>query len=150
MAFLPILTAVATIGGAVLSGVGVYNTAQGNAQASSYNAKQQDIAVAADRDAAAATAEDARRRGSAARASALADRGASGVALSGTPLLVDEDTFAAMELDAARIGQRGAVSATQRENQAKLDLASAAGYRRAGPVSAGASLLGGLSSVKWG
>jgi len=149
MAFLPIISAIAGVAGSVMSAIGASNQAKGQAQAADYNAKQQDIAAAADRDAAAANAEDARRRGSAARATALADRGASGVALAGTPLMVDEDVFASMELDAARIGQRGEVSATQRENQARLDRATAAGYRKSGPISAGASLLGGLSSIKW-
>jgi hypothetical protein len=149
MAFLPILTAVATVGGAVLSGVGAYNTAQSNAQAAEYNAKQQDLAAAADRDAAAADAEDRRRKGSAARASAIAERGASGVALAGTPLMVDEDIVGAIELDAARTTHAGEVRGTQRENQAALDRASASNYRRAGPISAGASLLGGISNVRW-
>jgi hypothetical protein len=150
MAFLPIISAVAGIAGSVMSAVGASNQAKASAQAANYNAQQQEIAAAGERDAASADAEDARRKGSAARATALAQRGASGVALTGTSLLVDEDVVGSIELDASRIAHRGEVSAIQRENQAKLDRASAAGYKKSGPISAGASLLGGLSQVRWG
>lgn len=149
MAFLPIISAVAGIAGSVMSAVGASNQAKAQAQAANYNAQQQEIAAAGERDAAAADAEDARRKGSAARATALAQRGASGVALSGTPLLVDEDVVSSIELDASRIAHRGEVSATQRENQAQLDRASARGYKKSGPISAGASLLGGISQMRW-
>jgi hypothetical protein len=141
---------VAGIAGSVMSAVGASNQAKAQAQAANYNAQQQEIAAAGERDAAAADAEDRRRAGSAQRATAIANRGASGVALAGTPLMVDEDIVGAIELDAARTVHRGEVSATQRENQARLDRASAKGYKKAGPISAGASLLGGISQVRWG
>jgi hypothetical protein len=150
MAFLPVLSAVAGIAGSAMAAIGAKNTAESNANAATYNAQQGEIAAQAERDAAAADAEDRRRAGSAQRATAIAQRGASGVALAGTPLMVDEDIVGAIELDAARTVHRGEVSATQRENQARLDRASAKGYKKAGPISAGASLLGGLSQVRWG
>jgi hypothetical protein len=48
MAFLPIISAVAGIAGAGLSAIGAMNTAKSQAQAADYNAKQQDLAAAAD------------------------------------------------------------------------------------------------------
>lgn len=139
------LATVAGIGGSVLSAVGSYQQNKAAEASAKYNARSEEMAAAADRDAAEAEAEDRRRRGSAARATALAERGASGVALAGTPLLVDEDIVGEIELDAARTIHRGEVRATARENQARLDRSSARSYGRAAPISAGASLLGGLS-----
>jgi len=136
---------IAGIGGSVLSAVGSYQQNKSVQVSAKYNARSEEMAAAADRDAASAEAEDRRRRGSAARATALAERGASNVALAGTPLLVDEDIVGEIELDAARTLHRGEAKAIGRENQARLDRASAKSYGRAAPLSAGASLLGGLS-----
>jgi hypothetical protein len=136
---------VAGVGGAVLSGIGAYQQNKAAQQSAEFNAKQEEQAAIADRDAADAEAQDRRRRGSAARATALAERGASGIALAGTPLLVDEDIIGEIELDAARVKHRGEVSAIRRQNQASLDRSTARGYSRAAGISAGASLLGGIS-----
>lgn len=141
------LATVAGIGGTVLSAIGSYQQNKAAQKAAEFSADQEEQAAAADKDAASAEAEDRRRRGSAARATALAERGASGIALAGTPLLVDEDIVGEIELDAARVLHRGNVSATRRQNQASLDRSTARNYGRAAPLSAGASLLGGLSKV---
>lgn len=147
MAFLPAIAAVASVAGGVLSGIGAMQQSKAAAASSEYNAKAGDLAAAAERDAAEAEGEDRRRKLMGQRASAIADRGASGVALAGTPLLVDEDILGEIELEVGRVGQRGAAKATQLENQSTLDRMTARNQRRAGPISAGASLLGGIASA---
>lgn len=149
MAFLPAIAAVASVAGGVLQGIGAAQQHRAAAQAADYNARANEMAAAAERDAAAAEGEDRRRKLMGQRASAIADRGASGVALAGTPLLVDEDILGEIELDVARIGQRGAARATQLENQSTLDRMTARSHRRAAPLSAGASLLGGIASARF-
>ena len=149
MAFLPAIAAVASIAGGVLGAVGAKQQANAAAESSRYNAKANEMAAAAERDAAAAEADDKRRKLMGQRASAIADRGAAGVAMAGTPLLVDEDILGEIELDVARTGQRGAARATQLENQATLDRMAARNYKRSGSISAGASLLGGIAQARF-
>jgi hypothetical protein len=149
MAFLPAIAAVASVAGSALSAVGALQQSKATAAASTFNAQQADKAAKAERDAAAAEAEDKRRNLMNQRASSIAARGASGVALAGTPLMVDENVLGAIELDVARVGQRGEARAVQYENQAKLDRATARNAKRAGPLAAGASLLGGIANIKF-
>lgn len=149
MAFLPAIAAVAGVAGSVLTGIGAYRQNQAAAEASDYNARAGELAADAERDAAAAEGQDRRRKLMGQRATSIAQRGASGVALAGTPLMVDEDTLGEIELDVMRIGQKGEARATQLENQARLDKMSARNYRRAAPLQAGASLLGGISQVRF-
>ncbi len=149
MAFLPAITAIAGIASAGLAGVSAYQEKKAGEAAATYNAQASDMAAAAELDAAAVEAQDRRRKLEGQRATSLAARGASGVAFAGTPLMVDEDMLGEIELDIARIGQRGAAKATQYENQATLDRMTARNNRRAAPVSAGASLLGGLAKVNY-
>lgn len=149
MAFLPAIAAVASVGAGVLGGISKYQEGQAAAAASDYNAKAGDIAAAAERDATAAEADDRRRKLMGQRATSIAQRGASGVNFAGTPLLIDEDILGEIETDVARIGQKGEARATQLENQATLDRMTARNYRRAAPISAGASLLGGISQVRY-
>lgn len=149
MAFLPAIAAVASVAGSVMSAVGAMQQSRAQAASAEYNAKVSDEQAKAARDAAAVEAEDRRRAGMDQRASAIAARGASGIALAGTPLLVDEDILGRIELDAARTRHAGEAKAVQNENQARLDRFTASNYRAAGPLSAGASLLGGISKVRY-
>lgn len=149
MAFLPAIAAVASVAGGVLSGIGQMQAAKAAASADQYNAKAADMSAKAERDAAAAEAEDKRRDLMGRRATSIAARGASGVTMAGTPLLVDEDVLGEIELDVARTGQRGAARATQLENQATLDRMSARNRRKAAPLSAGASILGGIAGIRY-
>lgn len=149
MAFLPAIAAVASIGAAALGGISAYQTNKANEASSEYNAKAEEMAADAKRDAAAAEGEDRRRKLMGQRATAIANRGASGVTFAGTPLLVDEDILGEIELDVMRVGQKGAAAATEHENRAKLDKMSARSYNRAAPLAAGASLLGGISKVRF-
>lgn len=149
MAFLPAIAAVASVAGGVLSGIGQMQAAKAAASADEYNAKAAEMSAKAEKDAAAAEADDKRRQLMGRRATSIAARGASGVTLAGTPLLVDEDVLGEIELDVARTGQKGAARATQLENQATLDRMTARNQRRAGPISAGASLLGGIAGARF-
>lgn len=147
MAFLPAIAAVASVAGGVLQGIGAARQHRAAADAANYNARANDMAAKAERDAAAAEGEDRRRKLMGQRASAIADRGASGVALAGTPLLVDEDVLGEIELDVARIGQKGAARATQLENQSTLDRMTARSHKSAKGLAAGASILGGIAGA---
>ena len=147
MAFLPILSAIVGMAGTVMSAAGAMQQANAQAAAAEYNAKVADNNAKAERDAAAANAEDQRRHGSAQRATSLATRGASGVQLAGTPLLIDSNLVGEIELGAGRIGQQGEAKAIRYQNQAELDRSTAKNYKKSGSLSAGASLLGGLSRI---
>lgn len=149
MAFLPAIAAVAGVAGAALSGIGAYQQNKAAQASSEYNAEASEMAADAARDAAGAEAEDRRRKLMGQRATAIANRGASGVTFAGTPLLVDEDILGEIELDVMRTGQKGEARATELKNQARLDRMSAKSYGRAAPISAGASLLGGISQVRF-
>lgn len=139
--------------GTILSAVGSMQQAKAQQRAAEYNAKMAEVEAAGERDAASAEADDYRRKQRAARASATAERAASGVQLSGTPLLIDEDILGQIDLGAARIGHQGQVRATGLENEASLERAKAKNYGKAGKLamltgfaSAGSSLLGGARS----
>lgn len=149
MAFLPAIAAVAGVAGSVLSGIGAYQQNKAAEASAKYNAKVEEMAADAQRDAAGAEAEDRRRKAMGQRATAIANRGASGVAFAGTPLLVDEDILGEIELDVMRTGQKGEARAIEHENRARLDRMSARSYNRAAPIAAGASLLGGISQVRF-
>lgn len=75
-----------------------------------------------------------RRRESARLASARAQRGASGVAFTGTPLLVDEATVSAIALNEAAIREQGTIRARNLRSESR-------NVRRAGTVSAFNTLL---------
>lgn len=149
MAFLPAIAAVASVAGGALSALGSLQQSRATAAAADYNAKAGELAAKAERDAGAAEAEDRRRKLMGQRATSIAARGASGVALAGTPLMVDEDILGEIELDVARVGQKAEARATQLENQSRLDRMTARNARKAGPLAAGASLLGSIAQVKF-
>lgn len=139
--------------GTILSAMGSMQQAKAQQRAAEYNAKIADAEAHAEREAAGAEADDYRRKQRAARASATAERAASGIQLSGTPLLIDEDILGEIDLGAARIGHQGQTRATARENEASLERAKAKNYGKAGKLAmltgfanAGSSLLGGARS----
>jgi hypothetical protein len=149
MAFLPAIAAVASVAGGALAGIGAYQQDKAAEAASNYNADASEMAAIAEREGAAAEAEDRRRKLEGQRATSIAARGASGVGFAGTPLMVDEDMLGEIELDVMRTGQKGAARATQLQNQATLDKMTARSHRRAAPISAGAQLLGGIAQARY-
>lgn len=139
--------------GTILSAVGSMQQAKAQQRAAEYNAKMAEVEAAGEREAAGAEADDYRRKQRAVRASATAERAASGIQLSGTPLLIDEDILGQIDLGAARIGHQGQTRATGLENEANLERAKAKNYGKAGKLAlltgfaqAGSSLLGGARS----
>lgn len=134
------------LAGSIFSAMGAKAQADAQADAAEYNAEVAEIEAASERSSAAAEAEDIRRSEGRKRSTALAQRGGSGVALTGTPLLIDADILGEIDLSSARIGHAGQLRATSLENQATLDRMQASNYRKAGSISAGASLLSGFGS----
>lgn len=65
----------------------------------------------------------------------------------GTPLLVESDTAAKIELDAQAIRWKGEIGATSNLNQAYSDLMTAYNAKKIGQYTAGTTLLTGLSSA---
>ncbi len=131
--------------GTVLQASAAKQAANAEADAAEYNAKINEQRAQQERDAAEASSEDFRRKEGAKKASAIADLGASGVQIAGTPLLLLSDIEQEIELGAARIGNTGATRATSYENSATLDRFKASNSRKAGSLAAGASLIGGVS-----
>jgi len=145
MAFLAVASAVLGMAGSVVGAVGARNEGEANANAAEYNAKVGEINAAAERDRAAVEASDYERKMSRERATAIASRGASGIDLAGTPLMVDEDIVNEIALGSSRITHEGAVKANAYENQANLDRTAAKNFKKAGKLSAAATLLSGAS-----
>jgi hypothetical protein len=153
------LAAVAAIGGTALSAVGAIaqgaaaeRAAEAEARAAEFNARIAEQQAAREREAAAVEAEDFRRREGAKRATARAARGASGVTMAGSPLLVDEATVREIALGSSRLINQGAVRGTRLEQDAELSRMSGRTARQrgknartAGFINAGTTLLSGAS-----
>jgi hypothetical protein len=147
MAFLAVLSAGLGMMGSVVQAQGAKAEAQASANASEYNAQVSEINRRAELNKAATSADDYERKMSRERAGAIASRGASGVELAGTPLMVDEDVVNEIALGSARAGYDGVTKANAYGNQAKLDRAEAKNFRAAGKRAAGATLLSGASRM---
>lgn len=139
------LTLATGLGSAALSAASQNRKIEAQEEAAEFNASVQEQKAEQERDRAAAEASDFRRKQGARRASAIADRGASGVRFAGTPLLTDTDVIEEIELGAARIGQGGEMRATAAENTARLDRARASSLSSSRGARVGASLLGGTA-----
>lgn len=81
-------------------------------------------------------------------------RGASGVTVEGSPLLVMEDTAAELALEAANLRMTGQRRISQFKSQSILDISKAgaakargAGFAQAGKIGAGATILGGAADI---
>jgi hypothetical protein len=145
MAFLAIVSAGLGMLGSIQQAKGIKAEAEANANAAEYNAKVSEINRRAEMDKGATEHDDYERKMDRERAKSIAARGASGVTLAGTPLLVDEDVVNEIALGAARSGYDSSVKATAYGNQANLDRASAKNFRSAGRTAAGATLLSGAA-----
>lgn len=133
--------------GSAVSAVG--SIAQGNAAANAdaYNAAVQRQQAQEAKDAAAAESQDYTRDNMRKVASAEAARGATGVTMTGSPLLVDEDTVREVALGASRIGYQGALQANRYSSAADLSQMRESSDRTAGYIGAGSSLLSGLGKA---
>lgn len=121
-----------------------------------YNAKVSEREAAAERQAADFQARQHARQAKQLKARQRAIIGASGVTTEGSPLLVMEDTAAQLALENANIRTTGARRVQSYKGQSILDFSmarasskSASGYKKAGALQAGGTLLGGASQVAY-
>lgn len=108
--------------------VNAENTArgyEGQAEADTFNAKLADQLAMSAEDVAGAEAHDFRRTQGAKLATSRATRAASGLALEGSPLMVDENIFAQIEYGVSRIAYGGQLESGRLRNQSKLLLSEA-------------------------
>lgn len=145
MAFLAVVSAGLGMLGSIKQAQGARAEAEAGAKAAEYNATVSEINRRAEMDKGATEADDYERKMSRERASSIASRGASGISLAGTPMLVDEDVVNEIALGSQRAGYDSSVRATAHGNQANLDRANAKNTRAAGRSAAGATLLSGAS-----
>ena len=119
-----------------------------------YNARVAEKEAEAERKAAEYEATQHERQAKKLLAKQRALVGASGVTMEGSPLLVMEDNAAQLALENAMIRETGARGVSRWKSQSILDFtkarvvrSSAAGYKKAGALRAGATLLQGASQV---
>jgi len=131
---------------AVVSAAGAIYSGEQSRKASSQNADIQEQA-AANAEAKAKYDEDRHRQSVEKLLSAQrALYGKSGLDMSGSPLLVMEDTAAQGELDALAIRYGGDVSAAQSRSAANLSRMQASSYQTSSYFQAGSSLLTGAAA----
>jgi hypothetical protein len=103
--------------------------AEARAEADLFNSKVSDQMAGSETERAGAEANDFRKAQSARIASSRAQRAASGLALEGSPLMVDEAVFTEVEYGAQRLVHAGQVTATRLNNQGRL-LRRSSGFDR--------------------
>lgn len=119
-----------------------------------YNAKVAEREEAAELKASVFEAKQQKRRGKMLLARQRALTGASGVQMVGSPLLVAVDTARQLAIESANIRMTGIRRAGAFRSQSILDISQASaarvrakGYKRAGAIGAGTSILQGGTSV---
>ncbi len=133
-----------SIGSGVFGALGALRQGAAARAAGKFQQKVMKQQAASERSAARAEAEDLRISGSRARASSLARLGASGVDVSGSPLMVDEAFVRDVALQSARALHGGQVRGQRLEQQGKLARFAGNNARTASFFGAGSSLLSGL------
>ena len=144
------MTALALVFGALGTAVRAAGSiAQGQAakRAADYNAAVDKQQATQAREASNAEASDYKRQQGRDFASSIAASGASGVATTGSPLMVDEATVREIALGASRLSYKGAVDSNRFLNQAQLDKMSGKASQTAGYIGAGTSLLNGFGNA---
>ena len=133
--------------GGIVSAMGAIQQGKAEAAAAEFNAKAAEQQAQAEREAAAAEASDFRRLEGRKVAMARAGRGATGVTMAGSPLLVDEATVREVAVGAARVSHAGAVRSNSLLNESDLYKMRADNARKASYFAAGTSLLGSLGGI---
>jgi hypothetical protein len=131
----------------VLSAAGMVQSASAQASAKKAQAAQAERAALISRQQAAAEEEKQRRLSRRAQGSAVANVGASGITLEGSPLDVLEDSAMEEELDALTIRYNGEIGAMTYESEAAMARSGAAAARTAGYYGAASSLLSGAAKI---
>lgn len=138
---------IASVVATVASTAGAVVASQRAAKAEEYNAKVAEVQGTQAQMAAAAEAEDRRRRARYLLGTRLAEAGAGNVALEGSPLLTMVDEGVQEDLEARRILYKGYLEASGMRSASALARYQADSTRTAGYIGAGTSLLRGASSV---
>lgn len=135
--------AVATVG----SAAGMVYSGMKQAEAEEYNAKVREQAARAAQDKAAYDEQLHRDRVKKLLSTQRALYGASGVQMSGSPLLTLEDTAGQGELDALAIRHGGNVEASQQRSAATLSRMQGKAALTSSYIQAGSTLLSGASNT---
>ena len=135
------------IASAVIGAVGSIASARSQAAGFEFQASIQRQQAQREREIAERDADAFRRRQSALLATGRARRAASGVAVTGTPLLVEEDFIEEAALNEALIRAGGAVRATRLEQSALISRRGAGAARTSGLFGAGRTLLTGFGEA---
>ena len=138
------MSGILSIAGGFLGAVGALQAGKAADRAGKFQQAVLDQQAASERDVSRAVAEDFRRRGSRARASSIARLSASGAAVEGSPLLVDEAFVKDIALGSARILQGGEVRGTRLAQQGVLARFEGKAAKAASKIRAGQSLLTGF------
>lgn len=160
------LTGAQLITGAALVGTGLQaygqyqqgkqaqSTAKAQAAWNLYNSKVAQRQAEVERQATAEDVRQQKKRAGSIQARLRAIRGASGLEMEGSPLLVAEDTAAELAKEEVNIQLRGTRRAAGFEAQSILDISKAsaaksraAGFGRAAVIGAGGSILQGASTA---
>jgi hypothetical protein len=136
------------IGAAALGAVSSIKAGQAANKQAKFEAGIQQQQAARERQVAAGTESDFRRRQSRLQAQRRAALGASGVRSgTGSPLLAAGDFAAEVELAALRIREGGEIRSTRLEQQAELTRRAGRNVRTRGFFRAGSSLLSGVGQA---
>lgn len=141
------MSAILSIAGGFLGAFGAIQEGKAADRAGKFQQKVLDQQAASERDVSRADAEDFRRRGSRARASSISRLSASGAAVEGSPLLVDEAFVKDIALGSARILQGGEVRGTRLNQQGVLARFEGKNAKFASKIKAGQSLLSGFEGA---
>jgi hypothetical protein len=135
------------ISGALISAVGAMSAAKAQSQAASYNASisEQNATVAMDQ--AAANVAIQQKQAKQAEGSLIAQTGASGVTMEGSPTDVLAMSVTNAALDEETIKYSGRLKALGFENQAVLDRVAAKTATQQGYLTAASSLLTGAGNA---
>lgn len=147
MTGLEIVAAAATALGGAVAAAGTVAAGQAQANAANYNAKALNAKARQEREAAGAEASDFRRAESRKLASTRAARGASGVTMEGSPLMVDDATIREIALGASRLKYRGDVNAARLRDEASLEKMRGKAAKTESYFKAGSSLLTSAGST---
>lgn len=126
----------------VFSALGAIAEGQAQKQAADFNAKVSEQRAISERNAAGVEASDFKRGEMRQVRAAQAARGAAGVTMAGSPLLVDEATVREVALGSSRIKHGGQVKGTRLEQDAELERMRGKAAETASYIRAGSSLLG--------
>ena len=133
--------------GVYQQGVDAKNAARAQAAWAEHNAKVMRMQAEYEQKAALQASETHRKKAQVMLSNIRAQVGKSGVAMSGSPLLLYEDTANELEKERGNILEQGANRANQYMNQSILDMTKAKTYKKQGQAAYRSGLIGAASSA---